>query len=320
MSAPAFSDDVEHQLERWPAKARQRLVECLEDAASELQREFIQRAVAAGRVGAMTEHVFGLPTNRSQRTTIDRDCPDLVARLIADGADAALLVPNCPVCHQSVSLAARALEGEGIATVIMGCAKDIVEHAGVPRLLFSDFPLGNGAGRPHDIASQDATLGFALDLLEAAAGPRTTYSSPLSWSAEHGWKQDYCNAERLTPDEIAQRRKAFDDGKAADNCGEVRCDRDEPALGIAEGLIGDIADARRVGIVFHLARLPVAMAELCADGLLGGKNAEFRVIEVLHQQIVDGVLQFRNVMEHRDRLGLGAVVRFRLVHLRTPVG
>lgn len=48
MSAPAFSDDVEHQLERWPAKARQRLVECLEDAASELQREFIQRAVAAG--------------------------------------------------------------------------------------------------------------------------------------------------------------------------------------------------------------------------------------------------------------------------------
>ncbi len=32
----------------------------------------------------------------------------------------------------------------------MGCAKDIVEYVGVPRFLFSDFPLGNPAGKPHD--------------------------------------------------------------------------------------------------------------------------------------------------------------------------
>ncbi len=28
---------------------------------------------------------------------------------------------------------------------------DIVEYCGVPRFLFSDFPLGNAAGRPHDL-------------------------------------------------------------------------------------------------------------------------------------------------------------------------
>src|SRR5438132_1590872 len=44
----------------------------------------------------------------------------------------------------------------------MGCAKDIVEHCGVPRFLFSDFPLGNSAGRPFDVESQARTLELAL--------------------------------------------------------------------------------------------------------------------------------------------------------------
>ena len=66
------------------------------------------------------------------------------------------------MCHQTVSLAARHLEENGIATVVMGCAKDIVEFVGVPRFLFSDFPLGNAAGRPKDPQSQAFTLELAL--------------------------------------------------------------------------------------------------------------------------------------------------------------
>jgi hypothetical protein len=81
-----------------------------------------------------------------------------------------------------VSLAARHLEANGIPTVIMGCAKDIVEHCGVPRFLFSDFPLGNSAGRPFDVESQAQTLELALRLLESAPGARTTVQSPLRWS------------------------------------------------------------------------------------------------------------------------------------------
>ena len=53
--------------------------------------------------------------------------------------------------------------GERFSTVIMGCAKDIVEYVGVPRFLFSDFPLGNAAGRPRDRVSQAFTLDLALD-------------------------------------------------------------------------------------------------------------------------------------------------------------
>ena len=114
------------------------------------------------------------------------------------------------MCHQTVSLAARHLEENGISTVIMGCAKDIVEHCGVPRFLFSDFPLGNSAGRPFDKMSQAETLELALRVLESAPGPRTTVQSPQRWSEDASWKLDYNDLAKLTPETIAERRKEFD--------------------------------------------------------------------------------------------------------------
>jgi hypothetical protein len=174
----------------------------------------LRRAAAAGRIGALAPRFHGVPTERSQRKTIEVDGPEVVARCRADAADAAILVANCPVCHQTMALVAALLEAAGIATVVLGCARDIVEHVGVPRFVFSDFPLGNAAGRPHDPASQDATLALALALLESATAPRTTVRSPLRWSDDAGWKLDYCNIERLSPEEIARRRAAFDAGKA----------------------------------------------------------------------------------------------------------
>ena len=109
-----------------------------------------------------------------------------------------------------MSLAARHLEAHGIANVVLGCAKDIVELVGVPRFLFSDFPLGNAAGRPHDLASQDATLELALKVLESAPGPRTTVQSPQRWSDDPSWKLDYSNIARLSPEEVARRRAEFE--------------------------------------------------------------------------------------------------------------
>jgi hypothetical protein len=102
------------------------------------------------------------------------------------------------------------LEQNGIATVVMGCAKDIVEFVGVPRFLFSDFPLGNAAGRPKDPQSQALTLEFALRVLESAPAPRTTVQSPLRWRENPSWKLDYSNIERLSAEEIQRRREEFD--------------------------------------------------------------------------------------------------------------
>lgn len=109
-----------------------------------------------------------------------------------------------------MSLVARHLEANGIPTVIMGSAKDIVEHAGVPRFLFTDFPLGNSAGRPNDVESQAYTMELALTVLETAPGPRTTVQSPLRWSDNPDWKLDFSNISQLSDEEIAQRKADFD--------------------------------------------------------------------------------------------------------------
>lgn len=165
-----------------------------------------KRAVAKGRVQSLAQHFYGLPTNRSQRHTLEIDAPLILSKMRADQVDVAVLIPNCPICHQSQSLLARYLEEAGIPTVIMGAAKDIVEYCGVPRLLFSDFPLGNAAALPNNEQSQDSNFELALRLLECAPGARTTLQSPLTWSVDPAWKLDYSNLDRLSPEEIAQLR------------------------------------------------------------------------------------------------------------------
>jgi hypothetical protein len=163
-----------------------------------------------GRIGEVAPRFFGAPTNRSHRATIEVDAPEILARCRADKVDAAVLVPNCPVCHQTTALVARHLEANDIPTVVMGCAKDIIEHAAVPRFLFSDFPLGNSAGKPQDVASQALTLELALRVLEHAPGARTTMQSPLRWSKDASWKLDYNNIAQMSPEELARRRAEFD--------------------------------------------------------------------------------------------------------------
>jgi hypothetical protein len=205
--------DVDHDL-RIAHVAIDRKHTSMEDSGTWFPLPALRRAASRGRV-RLAPRFHGLPTSRSLEDTVALYAPEILARCREDGADAAILVPNCPVCHQSVSLVARRLEADGISTVVMGCAKDIVEHCGVARFLFSDFPLGNGAGMPHDPGSQEMTLELALALLETAAEPRTTLQSPLRWSASGEWKQDYSNAARLSPEELARRRAEFDRGKEA---------------------------------------------------------------------------------------------------------
>jgi len=90
-----------------------------------------------------------------------------------------------------VSLVARHLETNGISTVVIGSAKDIVEQCGVPRFVFTDFPLGNPCGKPDDSMMQRAIVGIALDLLETARHPRTTVQTPFCWDITGEWRGTY---------------------------------------------------------------------------------------------------------------------------------
>jgi hypothetical protein len=185
-----------------------------DDLGAYFPLEALHAAAKEKRIKEVGPHFYGLPTNRSKRTTIDTDCVVLTNQCNTDGVDIALLVPNCPVCHQSVSLAARALEEAGIVSVVMGCAKDIVENVGVPRFVFNDFPLGNSAGIPHNKRSQTDILHLALTTAESATKARTTVQSPFQWEGKSNWKDDYSNADKLTEAEIIKRKRAFDEGKA----------------------------------------------------------------------------------------------------------
>ncbi len=90
-----------------------------------------------------------------------------------------------------MSLVARALEEVGIATVVIGSARDIVTYCGVPRFLFTDFPLGNPCGRPYDQKSQNLIISSALSLLETATEPGTVIETPLVWDKSSVWKTNY---------------------------------------------------------------------------------------------------------------------------------
>lgn len=173
----------------------------------------LKRSEDEGTIFKRAANFYGLPTNRSIRATKE-DGIEIISMLREDQVDAVLLIPNCPVCHQSCSIVANMIEEAGIPTVVMGCAKDIVEHIGVPRFLFSNHPLGNGAGKPHDELAQMTTLREALGLLESAKQPRTTVHSQSLWANDFSWQDDYSNARKLSDEEIQRRRLEFDRQKA----------------------------------------------------------------------------------------------------------
>ncbi len=107
-----------------------------------------------------------------------------------------------------MSLVARHLEANGISTVILGSARDVVEHCGVPRFLFTDFPLGNPCGRPFDAAMQRRIVGHALDLLEGATCARTTVQAPLIWSEDHSWKERYARVDPSRAEDLRRMGEA----------------------------------------------------------------------------------------------------------------
>lgn len=116
------------------------------------------------------------------------------------------------MCHQTVCLVARHLEANGIPTVILGSALDIVEHCGVPRFVFADFPLGNPCGKPYDVDMQRTIVAACIELFETAERPRTTVRMPYRWSEDESWRVRYLEVRPEDVAELAARgaeRRAF---------------------------------------------------------------------------------------------------------------
>ena len=67
--------------------------------------------------------------------------------------------------------------------------------------------------RPHDEDSQRRTLALALDLLESARAPRTTWISAQTWADDPAWKRDYLNVDDLTLEEVERHKAEFREQK-----------------------------------------------------------------------------------------------------------
>ena len=105
-----------------------------------------------------------------------------------------------------MSLVARHLESEGVSTVVIGSARDIVEECGVPRFLFVDFPLGNPCGKPWDVPLQQTLIVEAFDLLEKSWKPRTTIQSQFKWTNDENdlWRNRYMQVDDSNREALAE--------------------------------------------------------------------------------------------------------------------
>lgn len=93
-------------------------------------------------------------------------------------------------------------------TVIIGSALDIVEHCGVPRFLFVDFPLGNPCGRPWDRAMQRRIVRQGLDLFASVRAPGTTVRCAEQWG-DDDWRRRYMEVSDDNREELARKGEAL---------------------------------------------------------------------------------------------------------------
>ena len=100
------------------------------------------------------------------------------------------------MCHQTVSLIARHLEAEGLPTLCIASALDIIEAGRPPRAVFVDYPLGHSTGRAFDAAGQTEIVAAALQAFESIDVAGQIMPLPLQWSADQSWRAQAVDLNR----------------------------------------------------------------------------------------------------------------------------
>jgi D-proline reductase (dithiol) PrdB len=102
---------------------------------------------------------------------VEEMLPRLVERVKRYEVQAALLIPASRLCHQSVSLIARAVEQAGIPTMTLAVDKEVVQSVRPPRAAFYEGKFGSVAGLPNYPEHQRRVLDEALRLIEPMDQP-----------------------------------------------------------------------------------------------------------------------------------------------------
>ena len=78
----------------------------------------------------------------------------------------------------------RAIEAEGIPTIIIAALPPVVRQAGTPRAVAPMVPMGANAGEPHNIEMQTGIVTDTLKLLEELESPGSIVPLPYEYHAQ----------------------------------------------------------------------------------------------------------------------------------------
>ena len=167
------------------------LVDARRDPGCVFPLSALRSLAAEGTIGQLPDRVFSCMGGvYSQRRVREELAPSLLSAFRGQQVDAVLMVPMCPVCHQSACLIARHLEGNGIPTVCLGSAHDILASGRAPRAVFVDYPMGHTSGKPFDRDDQLGIARSALRALETTTLPGDIHILPHRWDALGEWKKE----------------------------------------------------------------------------------------------------------------------------------
>jgi D-proline reductase (dithiol) PrdB len=105
------------------------------------------------------------------RLVADTLAPQIVERLKRYEVQAALLIPASRLCHQTMALLARAIEQEGIPTVMIAVERTVVDSIRPPRCGYYEGEFGAVAGKPNWKEYQLRVLDEVIRLIEPLDQP-----------------------------------------------------------------------------------------------------------------------------------------------------
>lgn len=104
-------------------------------------------------------------------TFVNTTLPAIVDRLKHYDVQAALLIPASQLCHQSMGLAARAIETAGIPTITLAVDQNAIERVRTPRAGYYQGQFGSVVGKPNWTQHQRRVLDEALRWIEPMGQP-----------------------------------------------------------------------------------------------------------------------------------------------------
>ena len=102
-----------------------------------------------------------------------------------------------------MSLIARHLEANGLPTMCLGSALDIVTAGNPPRATFVDYPFGHAAGKPFDLNDQLSVVREALAGFESMTPGAEIRQLSNVWSDDIAWRT---SAARSTGEDSREPR------------------------------------------------------------------------------------------------------------------